>query len=96
MDWLLFDGISGDGLYLLAFFFVLIVAAAIVIVCGIASAVVLIILIRKKKQTMREEAAAAEEAAKGAGFDSMADLNGTVISLGELGKMGDITYRYYL
>lgn len=40
------------------------------------------------------QAATAEEAAKGAGFDSMADLNGTVISLGELGKMGDITYRY--
>ena len=39
-------------------------------------------------------AATAEEAAQGAGLDSMADLKGTVISLGELGTMGDVTYKY--
>ena len=40
------------------------------------------------------DAATAEEAAQGAGLDSMADLKGTVISLGELGTMGDVTYKY--
>ena len=40
------------------------------------------------------EAATAEEAAKGAGIDSLADLNGVKISLGELGTMGSVTYRY--
>lgn len=40
------------------------------------------------------DAATAEEAAHGAGLDSMADLKGTVISLGELGTMGDVTYKY--
>lgn len=39
-------------------------------------------------------AANAEEAVQGAGIDSVADLNGTVISLGELGTMGDVTYKY--
>ena len=40
------------------------------------------------------ECATAEEAAQGAGLDSLVDLNGTEISLGELGTMGSITYRY--
>ena len=40
------------------------------------------------------EAATAEEAAQGAGLDSLADLNGVKISLGELGTMGSVTYRY--
>ena len=40
------------------------------------------------------QASTAEEAAKGAGLDSLADLNGVKISLGELGTMGSITYRY--
>lgn len=38
--------------------------------------------------------ATAEEAAAGAGLDSLVDLNGTTISLGELGTMGSISYRY--
>ena len=40
------------------------------------------------------QAATAEEAAKGAGLDFLADLNGTQTSLGVLGEMGAITYRY--
>lgn len=40
------------------------------------------------------EAATAEEAAKGAGLDSLPDLNGTKTSMGVLGEMGAITYRY--
>lgn len=40
------------------------------------------------------ECATAQEAAQGAGLDSLVDLNGTTISLGELGTMGSITYRY--
>ena len=40
------------------------------------------------------EAATAEEAAQGAGLNSLADLNGVQISLGELGTMGGFTYRY--
>ncbi len=40
------------------------------------------------------EASTAEEAAKGAGFDSMAEMNGVKISLGEIGTMGDVKYRY--
>lgn len=31
---------------------------------------------------------------QGAGIDAVADMNGTVISLGELGTMGDVTYKY--
>ncbi len=40
------------------------------------------------------QAATAEEACKGAGLDSLADLNGTQTTLGVLGEMGDIKYRY--
>ena len=40
------------------------------------------------------QAATAEEAAKGAGIDVLADLNGTQTTLGVLGEMGAITYRY--
>ena len=40
------------------------------------------------------QAATAEEAAKGAGLDSLADLNGTETTLGVLGEQGAITYRY--
>ena len=40
------------------------------------------------------DAATAEEAVQGAGIDDVADMNGTVISLGELGTMGDVTYKY--
>lgn len=40
------------------------------------------------------QAATAEEACEGAGLDSLADLNGTEITLGVLGEMGQITYRY--
>ena len=40
------------------------------------------------------QAATAEEAAKGAGLDFLADLNGTQTSLGVLGEIGAITYRY--
>ena len=40
------------------------------------------------------EVATAGEAAKGAGLGSLADLNGVKISLGELGTMGSVTYRY--
>ena len=40
------------------------------------------------------EAATAEEAAKGAGLDSLPDLNGTKTSMGVRGEMGAITYRY--
>lgn len=40
------------------------------------------------------QAATAEEAAKGAGIDVLADLNGTQTSMGVLGEMGAITYRY--
>lgn len=40
------------------------------------------------------QAATAEEAAKGAGLDILTDLNGTQTTLGVLGEMGAITYRY--
>ena len=40
------------------------------------------------------QAATAEEAAEGAGIDVLADLNGTQTTLGVLGEMGAITYRY--
>jgi hypothetical protein len=40
------------------------------------------------------QAATAQEACEGAGLDSLADLNGTKTTLGVLGEMGDITYRY--
>ena len=40
------------------------------------------------------ECATAEEAAKGAGLDSLADLNGTMTSMGEIGTMGEVKYRY--
>ena len=40
------------------------------------------------------QASTAREACEGAGLDSLADLNGTKITLGVLGEMGDITYRY--
>ena len=40
------------------------------------------------------QAATAEEAAKGAGIDFLADLNGTQTTMGVLGEMGAITYRY--
>ena len=46
------------------------------------------------EQTNWTEAATAEEAVQGAGIDAVADMNGTVISLGELGTMGDVTYKY--
>ena len=46
------------------------------------------------EQTNWIEAATAEEAVQGAGIDAVADMNGTVISLGELGTMGDVTYKY--
>lgn len=40
------------------------------------------------------QAATAEEACKGAGLDTVADLNGTKTTLGVLGEMGEIKYRY--
>ena len=40
------------------------------------------------------QAATAEEACEGAGLDTLADLNGTKTTLGVLGEMGQITYRY--
>lgn len=40
------------------------------------------------------QAGTAEEAREGAGLDSLADLNGTKITLGVLGEMGAVTYRY--
>ena len=40
------------------------------------------------------QAKTAEEACEGAGLDSLADLNGTKITLGVLGEMGAVTYRY--
>ena len=46
------------------------------------------------EQTNWTDAATAEEAVQGAGIDAVADMNGTVISLGELGTMGDVTYKY--
>lgn len=36
----------------------------------------------------------AKEACEGAGLDTLADLNGTKITMGALGEMGEITYRY--
>lgn len=40
------------------------------------------------------QAATAEEACEGAGLDTVADLNGTKTTLGVLGEMGEIKYRY--
>lgn len=40
------------------------------------------------------QAATAEEAAKGAGLDSLPDLNGTETTMGVLGEQGAIKYRY--
>ena len=40
------------------------------------------------------ETSTAEEAAKGAGLDKLVDLNGTKTTLGVLGEMGEIKYRY--